>query len=210
MTGTPIERDIARHVDELRRRDGEYVPVERIADVVIDLLGRLEPQRDLKLYQELDSLAGYIRDIKAEVAALSPGEVQAHYLPTATDELDAIVEATETAANAILAAAETIEDVAATAEPAVADKLTEVTTSIYEACSFQDITGQRIGKIVKALKVVQERVDGLVAAFATVPHEAAPRRDEATGDAALLNGPQLGLDPASRQSEIDALFSSAD
>ena len=41
----------------------------------------------------------------------------------------------------------------------------DATTRIYEACSFQDITGQRITKVVKALHGIEEKVDAFVAAF---------------------------------------------
>src|SRR6202012_3244408 len=86
-------------------------------------------------------------------------------LPTATDELDAIVGATEEATNGILQAVEVIEGLTAEMDPAVAEKITDAVTQVYESCNFQDITGQRITKVVKALMHIETKVDALVAAF---------------------------------------------
>ena len=99
-----------------------------------------------------------------------------------------------------------IETVAATAEPAAAAALTEAVTNIYEASSFQDITGQRITKVVRALQSLEEKLGSLVGAV--VPQGAeAPPAEEPEGDAALLNGPQLET-AANSQTDIDALFAS--
>ncbi len=38
-------------------------------------------------------------------------------------------------------------------------------TQVYEACNFQDITGQRITKVVNTLKHIEEKVEALVSAF---------------------------------------------
>jgi chemotaxis protein CheZ len=89
-------------------------------------------------------------------------------------------------------------------------QLTEVTTLIYEACNFQDITGQRITKVVKALKHIEERVEALVGAFGPdirngTPSPVPAGEAAAVTDADLLNGPQLP-DKARDQAAIDALF----
>jgi len=36
---------------------------------------------------------------------------------------------------------------------------------IFEACSFQDITGQRIMKVLRTLKVIEPKIDGVFSAF---------------------------------------------
>ena len=47
----------------------------------------------------------------------------------------------------------------------VAEKITNATTQIYEACGFQDITGQRISKIVKAMQEIETKIDDLIGVF---------------------------------------------
>ncbi len=214
MSGGAIDRDLALCLEALRRDLGESVKVDRIAALVQSLLadppGEISAG-DLKLYHEIESLARYIHAAREEIAALRPRDPQTDVIASATDELDAIVDHTETATNNILDAAEKIEMLIGEVSPEIADKLTEATTQIYESCNFQDITGQRITKVVKALKHIEEKVDALVNAFApevAAAEQAAPAAGPPT-DQDLLNGPQLP-DKASRQDEVDALLASFD
>ncbi len=159
----------------------------------------------------VEHLARIIAEAKRDLAALSAQDIRAKHLPTAGDELTAIVGATERATNAILDAVERIEKSAnlAGGEPAAAI-LADV-TAIYEACNFQDITGQRISKIVSVLKEVDQTVAGLLDAMnlpAVVINAGASADASKTGEAALLNGPQMP-DAAPNQADIDALFDKA-
>ena len=209
----PIDRDLEKQLKLLREQRGDTVKVEDIGEVVRALLTTLSGEMtaaDLKLYQELESLADYIHRAKAELAQLRPDDIQSRYIASATDELDAIVGATENATNSILDNAEKLEDIARELDPAVGSKLTEATTAIFEACNFQDITGQRITKVVKALKHIEERIEALVSAFgpeiaAARAAEAKPAEPTKPSDQDLLNGPQLP-DAAHDQAAIDALF----
>ena len=86
-------------------------------------------------------------------------------------------------------------------------KLQDATTRIYEACSFQDITGQRITKVVSTLKTIEVKVDSILAAFGSRREgfAPAPLPDPET----LLNGPQLPAN-AMDQTDIDKLLASFD
>lgn len=220
MTAT-VPAELIGRLSELQGRM-QTVSRAEIAEVVSALLAEMEgdlSEDNLKLYAELESLSRYILAAKSEIAALRPDEITAQHLPKATDELDAIVGATEEATNSILAAMETLETLAGELPPEQGDKVTEAVTQVYEACNFQDITGQRITKVVRTLKHIEEKVEALVAAFgdeiakykATHP-EAAEEPEQKPAkptDADLLNGPQLP-DDASKQAEIDALLASFD
>jgi len=167
------------------------------------------PQPDIAV--GVEHLARIIAEAKRDLAALSAQDIRVKHLPTAGDELTAIVGATERATNAILDAVERIEKAAnlAGGEPAAAI-LADV-TSIYEACNFQDITGQRISKIVTVLKEVDRTVAGLLETLnlpAVVVNAGASADAAKTGEAALLNGPQMP-DAAPNQADIDALFDKA-
>jgi chemotaxis protein CheZ len=160
---------------------------------------------DHRLYEELAKLARVIEAARRDIAALRPDEIRQKHLPTATDELDAIVGATADATGEILDAA---EQISAIADAAGATKLTEQVTRIFEACSFQDITGQRITKVVKTLKEIEAKVVDLVRAFGSLENAAGDVDGSAAGqdgEAALLNGPQLPRDARS-QADIDAIF----
>lgn len=167
------------------------------------------------IHDELERLAAYIDAAKAEIAAIRPHDVKEEYLPSASDELDAIVEATADATNTIMDSCEMVEGVIGQVEAEVSNALTDATTRIYEACTFQDITGQRIGKVVKALKNIEDRIDALLQTFGD--EEFKPKRNKAKAtpkkttvtDEDLLEGPQLG-DKAKSQAEIDDLLASFD
>ena len=162
------------------------------------------------VFEELEALVGYIRNAKREIASLCPDEVREKHIRVANDELDAIIAHTEEATSAILDAAESIETVAASLGAETGQKLTEAVTRIYEACNFQDITGQRIGKVVATLKTIESRLASLAAAMGHGEGTAKPgkpaRQDGSKGsDAGLLNGPQLPRN-ATKQDEVDALL----
>lgn len=172
-------------------------PVARVA----------RPSRlERKLVREMESLAQVIASAKREIAALRPDEIREKHLPEATDELDAIVSATAEATGNILDAAEHLGAVADKIGGTDGAAITDQVTRIFEACTFQDITGQRITKVVKTLKVIETRVSSLVSAFGSL--KAGEATAAPTGEAALLNGPQLPADARS-QADIDAIFDKA-
>ncbi|MFM7304934.1 MAG: protein phosphatase CheZ [Alphaproteobacteria bacterium] len=172
--------------------------------------------KESALLAELEGLGRTIARAKAEIAALKVEDIRDAHIPSATDELDAIVDHTAHATNEILDCCETLEQLQSEISGDAADKLQGAVTRIYEACSFQDITGQRIGKVVTALKAIENRVSAVVSAASGIPGPEAPPvvpakpLDEGrTEGQKLANGPQLPGAGVS-QSEIDRLLASFD
>ncbi|MCA3277810.1 MAG: protein phosphatase CheZ [Roseomonas sp.] len=173
--------------------------------------------KESALLAELEGLGRTIARAKAEIAALKVEDIRDAHIPSATDELDAIVDHTAHATNEILDCCETLEQLQAEISGEAADKLQGAVTRIYEACSFQDITGQRIGKVVTALKAIEGRISAVVSAASGMPGPAAaavapavaPLGDKRTEGEKLANGPQLPGSGVS-QSEIDRLLASFD
>ncbi|MBX9633468.1 MAG: protein phosphatase CheZ [Magnetospirillum sp.] len=213
MSAKGVDRDLALRLDAIRREHGDTVRVDQVAEVVRAMLDTMTGDidaNDLKLYREIESLADYIHAAKAEIAALRPGEIKNEFIASATDELDAIVGSTEAATNEIMDSAEHLESLTPMMDAQVAERLTEITTRIFEACTFQDITGQRITKVVKMLKEIEGRVESLVRAFGSEMDAPAAKADKAVvTDQDLLNGPQLPS-TAADQAEIDRLLASFD
>ncbi|CAA7622523.1 conserved hypothetical protein [Candidatus Terasakiella magnetica] len=168
------------------------------------------------LKTELRALAVCIEHTKAEIAALKPREADDDRLIAVTFELDAIVSSTERATEQILEASEKIESIGKEIQAHAADgyvsrlveDIGDTIGTIFEACNFQDITGQRITKVVKTLKYVEDRINAMIEIWGpeniadVSPKIFEEHHDE---DAKLLNGPQLENKGIS-QSEIDALF----
>ena len=187
---------------------------EEIATIVEGVLTSLQGDlsaADVRLYHELEQLSQLIQSAKSEIAAIRPEDIKAQHIPTATDELDAIVGATEVATGTILDCMEKIEGLTGKMDPEVGAEVGNAVTQVYEACNFQDITGQRITKVVRALKDIEGKIDALVKAFgsgdangAAAP-AAAAEKPVADDDSHLLNGPQLPTNAIS-QADIDALL----
>lgn len=183
-----------------------------VRDVVSSLTGDVSVS-DLKFYAELEELAQFIRHAKQEIAEIKPKEISASHIPHATDELDAVVGATEEATNKIMDVCDTISSIAGSCSPEVSEELVNCTTRIFEACNFQDITGQRITKVVQTLKYIDTKVEALLKALGEEVHREGHSGTETGGvqteeafEKTLLNGPQLPH-KAIDQAEIDKLLS---
>jgi chemotaxis protein CheZ len=214
MPDTQPSDPLAARLAAIRTRYPASEP-EMVAEVVRSVLSTMRgdlASKEVSLLSEVEALGRTISTAKAEIAALRVDDITVSHIPFATDELDAIVAHTASATNAILTSCEILDEVGATVSAEMAAKLTDATTKIYEACSFQDITGQRITKVVATLKAIEEKVASIIAAFgeradretvAPVVHVAPPTA------ASLLNGPQLPT-AAMDQSDIDRLLASFD
>lgn len=185
---------------------GEAVAI--VESVIRAIRGQVEAEGS-DVLTELDSLATYIRNARTEIAALGPSEIRNKHIPTATDELDAVIAATAEATGDILTAAEAIEQVAGGLPPETSQPLSDAVTRLYEACSFQDITGQRISKVVKALRHIESRIDRMILVFGEqlASQGVGDSEDgpDPVSDADLMNGPQLPA-TANQQDDIDAIF----
>jgi chemotaxis protein CheZ len=172
------------------------------------------------LARELEELSQHISHTKREIALMN-AQADGGTLSSTTFELDAIVQQTEDATNNIMTAAENIDDLAGKLTDAALtpeereDKAAAInaeTIRIFEACNFQDITGQRIRKVVKMLTYIETRIDNMVRIWGErdiqeLTEEVVGEVRPAEGsDESLLNGPQLPGGGVS-QSDIDNLFS---
>lgn len=214
MTTDAFDFDLDSRVEALRAERGDEVSIDEIAEVVSSIMATLDGDvtvLDLRVYRELDDLAAYIHTARSEIATLCPDDIRNEHLPAATDQLDAIVAATEEATGTILEAAEKID---AEAGNLKIQSITDQVVRIFEACSFQDLTGQRISKVVATIKHIEQHLDRLVDVFGDEVCKARSELTEKDGgpaddDKALLNGPQLPGE-ANKQEDIDALLASFD
>lgn len=181
---------------------GKLLTREQVTSAISTLVGKISSQSTQvqeKVLQDLYDLAEQIDSLYKELGRLSP----ASQIPSAHDELSAVVNATSEATFKIIHEAENLEKVGKTLPPEQAQAISNSVTSIYEACSFQDITGQRIKKVVGTLKNIEDRIDQLINSMGG--QRAAAVEDTRTGEEALLNGPAMPGQGIS-QDEIDKLL----
>ncbi|MBT3330672.1 MAG: hypothetical protein HOK21_23435 [Rhodospirillaceae bacterium] len=184
---------------------------------------RSQPQQqDLKqpseiLSAELQNMSDAIAHTRRDIAAIKPKEGANNRIMAATEDLDAIVTATERATNDILAAAENIQENFEKLRESIPDSdlfdaIEEDITNIFLACSFQDITGQRTTKVVNALRYLEQRVGAMIQIWGSetlrngaLEEFSANNLPEDHPEAGLLNGPQMDGQGVA-QADIDAMM----
>jgi len=222
MSSTVDQETLAKQLYDLQNAEPGTVQLEEVSAVVAGIMDAARKElanSDNEVVAKMIGLADYIEHAKQEIAALRPDEVKDQHLPAASDELDEIVAETAEATNRIMDATETIQGAIGEIDEATQEKIFNASMQIFEACSFQDITGQRVTKVVNALKDIEEKVDSLITAFGdeiaeykarngSEQTETTPNDINEITDDMLLEGPQLS-EEAMSQDEIDKLLNSA-
>lgn len=204
-------------LSEIKQLRALIRPPEEVSKQMIDAY-RAEMQEAIKLKAELDQIWQAIDQTKHEIATLHVTGFKGKQMTRVTHELDAIVTGTEEATEGILSAAEGIDQIASqlaaklksTQDKAAVDDIQQKIITVFEHCNFQDLTGQRITKVVNTLKFIEDRIMKMMEIWGgldSFKDIAVEDIAEATGDAALLNGPKLSEDAGhASQDDIDALF----
>ena len=171
-----------------------------------------------KLKVELDLIHDAINRTKREIAVLHGKSFEGAEMAKVTGELGAVVGGTEEATQQILEAAEYIDQAASALmkvnspdqQKQICEDVQERVISIFEACNFQDLTGQRIGKVMTTMKFIENHINvmmGIWGGVDAIKAHAPPIIDTREGDERLLNGPKsVGDIGHASQDDIDALF----
>eukprot|EP01037_Dinobryon_pediforme_P002642 gene2642-2681_t len=148
------------------------------------------------------NLSGQLARIHEQIASLVAAPSQA--ARNSGLELEAVVQVTEDAANRIMEAAEAIDSWAheggakEAGLAAVSDKI----STIFEACSFQDLTSQRIRRAIEHLQNVENMLDSMIP-DGTV---AAPELQRPVRRGMVPVAADAGLNPDMAQEAIDRLM----
>jgi chemotaxis protein CheZ len=231
--GIPMHREIMSELRAIRdqmaspNRGGTAPAAPGVADATAQEIAaaqalletyRAQIAQCEKLKVELDLIHDAINRTKREIAVLHGKSFNGDEMSKVTGELGAVVGGTEEATQQILEAAEAI-DQAATAltkvnspdqQKLLSEEISERVVSIFEACNFQDLTGQRIGKVMATMKFIENHITVMMDIWGGVDAiraHAPPIIDDREGDAKLLNGPKASGDVGhASQNDIDALF----
>jgi len=204
-----LQRDFQSHFDRLCEKLDVVVEDEKSTSVN-------------EIMAEIHAMNEHIALTKQEIAALKPVDDANTTITVATEELGEVVKATEEATNIILESAEAVDEIANnirnkipegdpdTIEPEV-ERLAEHSREILTACGFQDLTGQRITKVVNALNYIEERLAKMIEIWRIETGTADVRdvtfaKDDEREDKDMLHGPQGEGGGGMAQDDIDALF----
>lgn len=214
--GIRVQRKVFR-IEQMMpgRRPSASAVERRMADEVSTLRAQLKRQTQAPDLQSLSAELAALRDViarnKRDLGALID-DGDERRMTRAAEELGAARRGMEIGAERILKAAEVIDESARALTASLQDEykrglaqeIQEQVVDVFEACNFQDISGQRIGKVIATLGMIERQVT--VALTLCEAIAAAPAALAAAGNG-LLNGPRLNGDAGhANQHDIDKMF----
>ncbi len=209
MPATDVAAKIRGALDDIKAADLDdprLMEVLSLAENLVDSMKLFFGSLDNSIHSEFLHIGQYIARTRDEIAALRPNDIRESRLPTAGAELEAVVNDTETATETIMTLAEDIMALEPDNLENYKAQVDEKMMGMIEACSFQDITGQRVSKVVSTLTHIEERVARFSSVMGVLDAEEEDSDEkEQWRQENLLNGPQID-GPATGQNAIDALF----
>ena len=196
-----LPKQLLLKLKDIREQKGSRFELEDIDIIIREIMHEIShfvTEQESYIFHEMKA-------IETDICALKEGakDISDNSVEQAKLELSAVVESTEKATNDILDSAEIMQkDLEHIHDPALKERISEQLTQIIMACHFQDLTGQRLNKVVNTLILIEERVGKILCQFGR-----REERKEKT-DEQLMNGPQLAND-APTQEDIDRLFDEA-
>jgi chemotaxis protein CheZ len=167
-----------------------------------------EPSASLSVIKrEIDSIGEYLGALREAINALRAPEISRERLPTMREDLAAIVATTRHAAETVLCTAEDV--LASNADgPSYRSFVEDRMIGLMEACSFQDLTGQRLTRVSDALIALEQRLGTFVSEAKASngmlkTHDVERRQGERRAQR-MTAGP--GVPDALAQDEIDRLL----
>lgn len=184
--------------------------VVRLAEISAAASQAFAQLLDTTVVREMHDIAAHIAATKREIGRLQANDIKNVHIPAAGHELKAVTKSTEAATNTILACAEAVMAADASDPARYKALVDEKMLQIFEACAFQDATGQRVGKVVETLQHIETRVSSFAAAVRAHdtpgPASEAERDNAARKSRLLIHGPQGDEVDNDRQAEIDKMF----
>ncbi|MCF6292468.1 MAG: protein phosphatase CheZ [Robiginitomaculum sp.] len=208
MPAFDVATKIRDALDDIKATDLEdprLMEVLSLAENLVDTMKLFFGSMDHSVLDEFQHIGRYISRTRDEIAALRPNDIHGSRIPTAGAELEAVVGDTERATETIMTLAEDVMSADTTDMVAYKAMVDNSMMQMIEACSFQDITGQRVSKVVATLAHIEERVAKFSEVMGVMDAESEETDKEKWQTENLLNGPQLN-GPATGQDAIDALF----
>ena len=163
----------------------------------------IAPRSDIaRLASELHLIHAVIRGPQSE--PLDPGlRLQAEQMTRVAHELEAVIKGSEQATQKILAAAEDVDQAAnnlsaalkGEIEQGLAQDIRDRVIEIFEACNFQDLTSQRVVKVMATLDRIEAQITRALAELAEA------------GGPPRMHGPRLENERGHvSQNDIDSMF----
>ncbi len=218
-----VTPELREWLDNLKADGDRQLSAAELAEIIESVVGSLhgsfvQPGQKSGASDDTAVTEAISADAAAAEAltALSNFDKDGPAFANLSEEIDKIRAVTQDAASAILAVTEDIENFADEDDGVMQAAIFDVTTAIYEACNFQDITGQRLSRVEEMLRHIELNV---ARAMAVLGDPNAVERSEELSEVVeqedsrkeehILHGPQdAGV--ANSQEEIDKILASFD
>jgi chemotaxis protein CheZ len=208
MAAAEAALKIRTAMDQLKSsgvRERPLVEVLALSHQMADAMTAFFGSLDKSIIGEFKYLADFIQKARDEIAGLQANDISSTRIPGASVELDAVVRDTERATESIMAEAEGLMSKEPDDLAAYKAEVDAAMMRIFEHCSFQDLTGQRVNKVISTLRHIEERVTKFASALGVTDTSQTETDEEKRKRELLLNGPAMN-GPATSQDDIDALF----
>jgi len=198
----------------LKKERGETVALDEVAAILRSLAPTLGSGDGNGNATRLCGLVETLGQAEQELTNLQPRTLSERHIAEACAELDAVVAHTETAAGQFMDVADRLSTLAESLDGEAKDRLSGISTEILETAAFQDITGQRISKVLGVLRLIDQRLGALADSIGDTVAEDAPAEvfdseGNVVDTAALTHGPQQEGEGNS-QDDIDAILAAFD
>lgn len=184
---------------------------DQVVGIINSVLGKIKTPGAASheaLSHELCELKEIIENLRNQLHTAQPSDIGQTHIPSAKDELDAIIGATEQATVTIMESCENILSTMKTSPAELLQHVESYVVKIFEACTFQDITGQRIKKVTTSLKLIDTKISSVLLALEGEILDSGTVKDT-ENVVNLLNGPALPQNAVS-QDDIDKLLAEFD
>lgn len=220
-----VTPELREWLDNLKADGDRQLSAAELAEIIENVVGTLHGsfvQSAEDVGQSASSDAASAKALSADataaeaLTALSDFDKNGPAFANLTEEIDKIRTVTQDAAGAILAVTEDIEKFADDDDSTMQAAVFDITNAIYEACNFQDITGQRLTRIEEMLRHIELSVTSAMAVLgdADATERSAElsevvEREDSRKEEHILHGPQ-DAGTANSQEEIDKILASFD
>jgi len=159
-----IDDKVLDHSEQLQTSSDNEIPLRDViamAEKVTSALKPLVRSLDKSMYRELMEMLNCIEELRGDLSKIDPDDIFSRRIPEMGRELSAIVSATEVATNTIMNIAEQVVDADKSDPKSYAQFVEQHMMAIFEACTFQDLTGQRVTRVIQTVEVIEERIEVL-------------------------------------------------
>ena len=198
---------IFEKLHKLQQENNGLIELNHIDEIIKQFLeilsSNLTNKHEREIYSQIDLISAQIIALKRDVSNVSEETLHDQFIPEIVSELHYVIEQSEKSVTGILDAVDEITAMSQGVEDRhIREELLIRVTKILELCSFQDLMGQKIQRIINHLLETESIIYKMLHTLKPEPNLRCANINEKS----LINGPRNEQEAPS-QAQIDDLFS---